>query len=166
MSVDFVRTQITQMYINFEADDTWKQELAEVSQIIALTTQVQQLSTKLETTITLATTDNQSGKAISDRRRTTNNKKYTVSPWSLVKKGDTIKCNKGHTWHWCTEEHYSDGATHKECTQHILRVLPSCGRSPRAIQHVYPADVLRTFLCAQLHCCNALLCTSAKYAPY
>ena len=38
MSVDFVRTQITQMYVNFEANDTWKQELAEVSQIIALTT--------------------------------------------------------------------------------------------------------------------------------
>ena len=113
MSVDFVRMQITQMYVNFEADDTWKQELAEVSQIIALTTQVQQLSTKLETTIALATTDSQSGKAGSDRKRTTNNKKYTIAPWLLVKKGDTLKCNKGHTWHWCTEEHYSDGAAHK-----------------------------------------------------
>ena len=101
------------MYVNFEADDTCKQELAEVSQIIALTTQVQQLSTKLETTIALATTDNQSGKAGSDRRRTTNNKKYTVAPCRLVKKGDTIKCDKGNTWHWCTEEHYSDGAAHK-----------------------------------------------------
>ena len=45
------------MYVNFEADDTWKQELAEVSQIIVLTTLVQQLSTKLETTIALATTE-------------------------------------------------------------------------------------------------------------
>ena len=101
------------MYVNFEADDNWKQELAEVSQIIALTTQVQQLSTKLETTIALATTDNESGKAGSDIRRTNNNKKYTVAPWGLVKKGDTIKCDKGHTWHWCTEENYSGGAAHK-----------------------------------------------------
>ena len=40
MTVDYVCTQICQMYINIYADGTWAKELAEVSQIIALITLV------------------------------------------------------------------------------------------------------------------------------
>lgn len=54
-SCDTLRARITQMYINFEADGTWARELAEVSQIIALATQVKELSSKLNDTVALAT---------------------------------------------------------------------------------------------------------------
>ena len=55
MTMDSMRDNITQMYRNFVEDDTWKNEIAESSQVIALATQVAKLQNDMKTTIALAT---------------------------------------------------------------------------------------------------------------
>ena len=111
MTVDYVRTQICQMYINMDADGTWAKELAEVSQIIALTTQVNALSTKLNSTIALATsTSKPSDKASNPSTKTKRvNGHYTVADWRLKKDGDSKIGPDGNQYHWCTEGHWSGG---------------------------------------------------------
>ena len=55
MTMDSMRNNITQMYRNFVEDDTWKNEISESSQVIALATQVAKLQNDMKTTIALAT---------------------------------------------------------------------------------------------------------------
>ena len=107
MTVDYVRTQICQMYINMDADGTWAKELAEVSQIIALTTQVNALSTKLNSTIALATpTSKPSEKASNPSTKTKRvNGHYTVADWRLKKDSDSKIGPYGNLYHWFTEGH-------------------------------------------------------------
>ena len=38
LTTQYLRDNITQMYVNFENDDTWKHEIVEPSQVIALAT--------------------------------------------------------------------------------------------------------------------------------
>ncbi len=61
MDMEYVRTTICQLYINLEEDKIWARELAEVSQIIALTTKIDSLESKLQSTIALATSTNNAG---------------------------------------------------------------------------------------------------------
>ena len=48
MTMDSMRDNITQMYRNFVEDDTWKHEIAESSQVIALATQVAKLQNNIK----------------------------------------------------------------------------------------------------------------------
>ena len=36
---------------------------------------------------------------------------YTVAPWRMIKKEDTVT-NNGKTYYWCTRDHYSGGVKH------------------------------------------------------
>ena len=120
MTVEHVRTQICQMYINMEADKTWANELAEVSQIIALTTKVNDLHSKLNDTIALATAAHDSGgsgggkggKSGGNPTNKTNrvNGHYTVPDWRLKHDGDSKVGPDGvTTYHWCKDGHWSGG---------------------------------------------------------
>ena len=55
LTIEYLRDTITQMYVNFEDDETWKHEIAESSQVIALATQMKQLQNDMKSTIALAT---------------------------------------------------------------------------------------------------------------
>ena len=55
LTTQYLRHNITQMYVNFEDDDTWKHEIAESSQVIALATQMKKLENDMKSTIALAT---------------------------------------------------------------------------------------------------------------
>ena len=110
---DRIRHLTTQMYINFENDGTWKAELAESSQIIALSTKIDQLENRLTNTIALATY----GPATTPSGPSPGNgftpktgqvkKPYTVKPWRLECKGETC-INGSNTWFWCKGDHYSN----------------------------------------------------------
>ena len=102
------------MYINFEADGTWAKELAEISQIIALSTQVEQLSSKLERTIALATSTSNSGNQnnLAQKGGKSKNGPYTVASWRLVHEGDKKTGPDGKDYYWCKDEHWSGGVAH------------------------------------------------------
>ena len=55
LTTQYLRNNITQMYVNFEDDDTWKHEIAELSQVIVLATQIKKLENDMKSTIALAT---------------------------------------------------------------------------------------------------------------
>ena len=121
---DNIVSTLIQYFTNMSEDGTWKKENAETDQIIALTTIVKELSSKLErNTIALATatsgggagggTGGSGGGAGGGGGTTRREKKapYTVKPWRLEHKGDTVTVD-GDTWHWCTKDHYSGGNTY------------------------------------------------------
>ena len=98
----------TAMYINMAEDGTWKGEYDCEDQIIALATQLEAAKKEIaaaKVTALATATD-------------TNTKKpkaggsYSVAPWRLVHKGDTIEKGK-LTYHWCTEDHWSGGVAHQ-----------------------------------------------------
>ena len=115
MTMDSMRDNITQMYRNFVEDDTWKNEIAESSQVIALATQVAKLQNDMKTTIALATasTPANGSKPATDAGPSRRGKKqpYTVKPWRLVFDGEEKEIN-GLKWHWCKSDHYSGGVVH------------------------------------------------------
>jgi hypothetical protein len=97
-------------------DGTWKGEIGEKDQIIALTTKVAELQTKLEKQIVSFAT--QAKKEITPvidvNNKTRRGKKdgpNTVPAWRLIKKKDTVVVNR-KTYHWCIGEHYSGGTKH------------------------------------------------------
>ena len=113
---DTLRSRITQMYVNFEADGTWARELGEVNQIIALTTQVRELSNKMKDTVALATGASSSTTAgappSTGRAGRHNGGAWTVAEWRLKYDGDSKKSPDGHMYHWCKEDHWSGGKVH------------------------------------------------------
>jgi hypothetical protein len=88
--------------------------LAEVSQIIALATQVRDLSSKLNETVTLATEvqQNATGAATTVSGSRKNRGVWKVAEWRLKYDGDTKKDKDGNVYHWCKEEHWSGGVAH------------------------------------------------------
>ena len=55
LTTQYLRDNITQIYVNFEDDDTWKHEIAESSQVIALATQMKKLENDTKSTVPLST---------------------------------------------------------------------------------------------------------------
>ena len=102
---------ITQMYLNFDDDDTWAREISESSQIIALCTKVSTLEAKLEQTIALATEAKVSPTASTNGGTRNKNGPYTVHPERLIKGGPTKTFN-GTVMYWCTGDHWSGGKCH------------------------------------------------------
>ena len=106
MTMNFVRTTICQMYMNFNADenDIWATELAEVNQIIALATKLEDLEFQLKkTTVALATATTDGGRR-SQRQRQNSGK----NSWMITKEGNT-KEMYGKTYTWCDEDHWFNG---------------------------------------------------------
>jgi hypothetical protein len=110
-------------------DGTWKREIGEKDQIIALTTKLIEMQAKFDHQIAsfvtqakndkVAPSTNSSTSANSTRR----NKRdpYTVVTWRLTKKEDTVVVN-GREFYWCVGDHWSGGekyngmyADHKPC---------------------------------------------------
>ena len=113
LTPEHIRNTIEQMYTNYVADGTWKRELEESSQVIALATKIDHLEKQLQNTVALATAINQSGSNPnnSDGNRRSQKQPYTVKPWRLEFKGPSREVD-GKTWHWCTGDHYSGGKVH------------------------------------------------------
>ena len=110
-------------------DGTWKREIGEKDQIIALTTKLTEMQAKFEQQVAAFATQQQSG---GNKEKTDNSKSeggsrrgkrepYTVAAWRLIKKEDKVTVN-GKEYFWCTGDHYSGGekhngmyADHKSC---------------------------------------------------
>jgi hypothetical protein len=100
-------------------DGTWKREIGEKDQIIALTTKLTKMQAKFEQQVAAFATQQQSGR---NKEKTDNSKSeggsrhgkrepYTVAAWQLIKKDDKVTVN-GKEYFWCTGDHYSGGEKH------------------------------------------------------
>jgi hypothetical protein len=128
-TASYISGEIIKTYNNMFEDGTWKREIGEKDQIIALTTKLTEMQAKFEQQVAAFATQQQSG---GNKEKTDNSKSdsgsrrgkkepYTVAAWRLVKKEDTVTVN-GKEYFWCTGDHYSGGekhngmyADHKSC---------------------------------------------------
>ena len=97
-------------------DGTWKCNIGKKDQIIALTMKVSELQSKLEKQVAAFATQAKTEitpviNEIKGPRRNKKDGPYTVAPWLMIKKEDTVT-NNGKTYHWCTGDHYSGGVKH------------------------------------------------------
>jgi hypothetical protein len=116
-------------------DGTWKQEIGEKDQIIALTTKLIEMQAKFDHQIAsfvtqakndkVAPSTNSSTSANSTRRN--KHDPYTVATWRLTKKEDTVVVN-GREFYWCIGDHWSGGekyngmyTDHKPCDHDAWR---------------------------------------------
>jgi len=110
MTMSSVRLTVCQMYTNLTSDDhnTWATELAEVNQIIALTTKIENIESKLRaSTVALATST--ANEAINgSNRRSQRDKKPSKWDWMLKKEG-AEKVVDGVKYSWCEEDHWHKG---------------------------------------------------------
>ena len=95
-----------QLYSNRIEDVTWKKDLAETDQIVALTTLVHEMQGTLKSNaISLATKAEEQATAQPAKKNCRPQKvPYTVNTWRLVKKEDTVTVDE-NTWYWCTKDH-------------------------------------------------------------
>ena len=116
----YISGEIVKTYNNMFEDGTWQREIGEKDQIIALSTKITELQSKLEQqVISFATqmkSNNNKGPSIASSApeggsRRSKRDPYTVAPWRLIKKEDTVTVN-GKDYHWCTGDHYSGGVKH------------------------------------------------------
>jgi hypothetical protein len=107
-------------------DGTWKQEIREKDQIIALTTKLTEMQAKFDQQIALFATQAKNAKAAAPTPSSNSalnvnvcNKHdpYTVAAWRLIKK-DTVTVN-GREYHWCTGDHYSGDKNTMEYMQTV-----------------------------------------------
>ena len=128
-TASYISGEIIKTYNNMFEDGTWKREIGEKDQIIALTTKLTEMQAKFEQQVAAFATQQQPG---GNKEKTDNSKSeggsrrgkrepYTVAAWRLVKKEDTVSVN-GKEYFWCTGDHYSGGekhngmyADHKSC---------------------------------------------------
>jgi hypothetical protein len=101
-------------------DGTWKQELGEKDQIIALSTKLTEMQAKFDQQIasfTSQTKDEKGAAAASTSNSNSNGNclskqdPYFVAVWRLIKKEDMVTVN-GKDYHWCTGDHYSGVEKH------------------------------------------------------
>jgi hypothetical protein len=101
-------------------DGTWKQELGEKDQIIALTTKLTEMQARFDKQIAffaMQANNEKTTPAASTSNPTPNGNRhskrdpYTVAAWHLIKKEDTVIVNS-REFHWCTGDHYSRGEKH------------------------------------------------------
>ena len=117
----YISGKIIKTYNNMSKDGTWKREIGEKDQIIALSTKVAELQAKLESqvkqVVALATqaksaiaADSSNGDEGSGTRCSKRDP-YTVAAWRLTKKEDKV-CMHGKDYFWCTGNHWSGGIKH------------------------------------------------------
>mmetsp|Transcript_15029 Transcript_15029/g.27316 ORF Transcript_15029/g.27316 Transcript_15029/m.27316 type:complete len:139 (-) Transcript_15029:488-904(-) len=105
-----IALKITQLYVNIRDDGTWKQELAQTDQIIAIATQVAEMKRELaSTSIALATATSAGNTNDSTSGVASGKQPYTVKPFCLEFKGESIVVG-GTTYYWCTCDHWSNMA--------------------------------------------------------
>ncbi len=113
----YISGKIIKTYNNMFEDGTWKQEIGEKDQIIALTTKSTKMQAKFEQQVasfaTQATNNKENNPAPKSDAGSSRSKKapYTVAAWRLVKKEDKVTVN-GKDYFWCTGDHYSGGEKH------------------------------------------------------
>ena len=125
-TASYISGEIIKTYNNMFEDGTWKREIAEKDQIIALTTKLTEMQAKFEQQVAAFATQQQSSlnkepKSEGGGNRRGKKDPYTVAAWRLIKKEDTVTVN-GKEYFWCTGDHYSGGekhngmyADHKSC---------------------------------------------------
>ena len=115
----YICGEIIKTYNNMSENRTWKREIGEKDQIIALSTKVAELQAKLENqdkrVVALATQAKKEPASDlasegSDARRS-KKELYTVAAWRLTKKEDKV-CMHGKDYFWCTDDHWSGGIKH------------------------------------------------------
>jgi hypothetical protein len=101
-------------------DGTWKQELGEKDQTIALTTKLTEIQVKFDQQIAAIVTQNKDEKGANTASTSILNSNgnccskqspYTAAAWHLIKIEDMVTVN-GKDYHWCTGDHYSGGEKH------------------------------------------------------
>ncbi len=132
-NASYISGKIIKTYNNMFEDGTWKQEIGEKDQIIALTTKLTEMQAKFEQQVasfaTQATNNRENNPAPKSDARSCCSKKapYIVASWRLVKKEDKVTVN-GKDCFWCTGDHYSGGekyngmyADHKSADHDMCR---------------------------------------------
>jgi hypothetical protein len=119
-NASYITGKIIKTYINMLEDGTWKWELGEKDQIIALATKLTEMQAKFDQQIaSFATqTKDEKGAATASTSNFNSNgncrskqNPYTIAAWYLIKKEDMVTVN-GKDYHWCTGDHYSGGEKH------------------------------------------------------
>ena len=121
----YICGEIIETYNNMSEDGTWKREISEKDQIIALSTKVAELKAKLENqekrVIALATQAKKEPPSVPTTEddvsgtRRSKREPYTVAAWHLTKKEDKV-CMHGKDYFWCTGDHWSGGTKTMGCT--------------------------------------------------
>jgi len=117
----YICGKIIKTYNNMSKDGTWKQEIGEKDQIIALSTKVAELHAKRENqdkrVVALATQVKKEPPSVPtteddvDGTRCSKREPYTFAAWHLTKKEDKV-CMHGKDYFWCTGDHWSSGTKH------------------------------------------------------
>jgi hypothetical protein len=113
-TASYINGEIIKTYNNMSEDGTWKPEIGEKDLIIALTTKMSELQSKLEKQVAAFATQAKMEITPIENKGPRCKKRdgpYTIAPWRLIKKEDTAT-NNGKTYHWCTGDHYSGGVKH------------------------------------------------------
>ncbi len=102
-TASYINGEIIKTYNNMSKDGTWKCEIGKKDQIIALTTKVSELQSKLEKQVAAFATQAKTEitpviNEIKGPRRDKKDGPYTVAPWRMIKKEDTVT-NNGKTYH-------------------------------------------------------------------
>jgi hypothetical protein len=129
LTASYISGEIIRTYSNMFEDGTWKREIGEKDQIIALTMTLIKMQAKFKQQVAAFATQQQSGR---NKEKTDNSKSesgsrrgkresYTIAAWQLIKKEDKVTIN-GKEYFWCTGDHYSGDekhngmyADHKSC---------------------------------------------------
>jgi hypothetical protein len=134
-TASYISGEIIKTYNEMSEDGTWQCKIGEKDQIIAFTTKVAKLQTKLDKQVVAFSTQAKSVNSPSSEINANGGKHsgkmdgpYTVAELRLTKKGDTVTSN-GKMYHWCTGDHYSGGtkyngmnADHKSCDRDAWQV--------------------------------------------
>ena len=116
----YISGEIIKTYKNMFEDGTWKRDIGEKGQIIAVTTKLTKMQAKLEKQVAAFATQQQSGENKQENTQNANSEggyhhskkePYTVTAWRLIKKEDKVTV-KGKEYFWCTGDHYSGGEKH------------------------------------------------------
>ncbi len=102
-------------YINLKNTGQWKTEISRNTQMIALTTQITELETKVSKLLTIRAPTGQSAPSSGGTRTnggTGTNPVYTFELWHLKKVDNKAKHSMierdGKTWYWCDEHQYNN----------------------------------------------------------
>jgi len=163
---------------NMSEDSTWKREIGEKDQIIALSTKVAEKQAKLENqdkrVVALATQVKKEPPTVPTTEddvggtRRSKREPYTVAAWRLTKKEDKV-CMHGKDYFWCTGDHWSGGtkhngmyADHKTCAHQSWRsCMDECRKGydgqSKETSSSKPAEAPSQKLALNDKLCNAFL---------
>jgi hypothetical protein len=115
-NASYISGEIIKTYNNMFEDGTWKREIGEKDQIIALTTKLTEMQAKFDKQVASFATQaaiKENNKNPAPKTDTCHSKKepYTVEAWRMIKKEDTVSVN-GKNYSWCTGDQWSGGEKH------------------------------------------------------